>query len=412
MKLLILTQYYPPETGAPQNRLSDLAQRLSAAGHDITVLTAMPNYPRMEIFEAYRGKKFVSETLNGVSIIRTSIYVSKKKSILARLRNYFSFVWSSAMASGKLAPRYDFLMCESPPLFLGYSAMFLARRKKAHLIFNVSDLWPESAEKLGVVTNPLFLKLAYNLEAKCYRRAALVSGQTQGICKDIQHRFPTVKTFWLPNGADLNFYNPTTIDAGNWRSENGFATDDYIILYAGIIGIAQGLEIIPKTAEFFRDQKNIRFVMIGAGPETTQLQAMIQSKGLRNVSLLPAVLKEEMPSILKSVNAALIPLRKLELFRGAIPSKIFEALAMELPLLLGVDGESRELFINQGKCGMYFEPENHTSLVAAIKLLISNHEQARQMGVNGRKFVLDHFNRATIAENFAYQLETLSSIKK
>lgn len=212
--------------------------------------------------------------------------------------------------------------------------------------------------------------------------------------------------------ADLNFYNPTTIDAGNWRSENGFATDDYIILYAGIIGIAQGLEIIPKTAEFFRDQKNIRFVMIGAGPETSQLQAMIQSKGLHNVSLLPAVLKEEMPSILKSVNAALIPLRKLELFRGAIPSKIFEALAMELPLLLGVDGESRELFINQGKCGMYFEPENHTSLVAAIKLLISNHEQARQMGVNGRKFVLEHFNRATIAENFAYQLETLSSIKK
>lgn len=104
------------------------------------------------------------------------------------------------MASGKLAPHYDFLMCESPPLFLGYSAMFLARRKKAHLIFNVSDLWPESAEKLGVVTNPLLLKLAYNLEAKCYQRAALVSGQTQGICKDIQHRFPTVKTFWLPNG--------------------------------------------------------------------------------------------------------------------------------------------------------------------------------------------------------------------
>ena len=412
MKLLILTQYYPPETGAPQNRLSDLAQRMSSAGHVVTVLTAMPNYPRMEIFEAYRGKSFVEEVLQGVTVFRTSIYVSKKKSIVARLRNYFSFVWSSARAASKLERHYDFLMCESPPLFLGYSAMYLSRRKKAKLIFNVSDLWPESAEKLGVVTNPLLLKLAYNLEAKCYRRAALVSGQTQGICKDVQNRFPDVKTYWLPNGADLNFYNPAIIEPGDWRARNGFSPDEFILLYAGIIGIAQGLDIIPKAAEFFRDQKNIRFVMVGAGPETTQLQEMIQSKGLHNVTLLPAVLKGDMPAILKNVNAALIPLRKLELFRGAIPSKIFEALAMELPLLLGVDGESRELFIQQGKCGIYFEPENTTALVKAIRELIANPESAREMGRNGRKFVLAHFNRASIAENFAEQLRVLSAIKK
>jgi glycosyltransferase involved in cell wall biosynthesis len=412
VKLLILTQYYPPETGAPQNRLSDLAQRVSAAGHEVTVLTAMPNYPRMEIFEAYRGKSFVKEVLQGVRVFRTSIYVSKKKSIVARLRNYFSFVWSSAMACGKLAPQYDFLMCESPPLFLGYSAIYLSRRKKAKLIFNVSDLWPESAEKLGVVTNSLLLKLAYNLEAKCYQRAALVSGQTQGICKDIQHRFPHVKTYWLPNGADLNFYNPETIDAGNWRTANGFAADDFILLYAGIIGIAQGLDIIPKAAEFFRDQKNIQFVMIGAGPETNSIQEMIQSKGLRNVTLLPAVLKSEMPAILKNVNAALIPLRKLELFKGAIPSKIFEALAMELPVLLGVDGESRDLFIEQGKCGLYFEPENATALTTAIRELVANRQNALEMGRNGRKFVLTHFNRATIANNFAEQLATLATFKK
>jgi len=400
VKLLILTQYYPPETGAPQNRLSDLAQRLHLRGVEVTILTAMPNYPKMEIFEGYQGHSFIKETIQQITVYRTKIYVSKSKKILARLRNYFSFVWSSALASGQLASRYDYLLCESPPLFLGYSAMYLARKKKAKLIFNVSDLWPESAEKLGVVTNPWLLKLAYNLEAKCYRKAFLVTGQTQGICEDIRMRFPKVNTYWLPNGADLDFYNPIEIDDKKWRDKHGFESGEFIILYAGILGLAQGLEIIPKAAEYFRQDAHIRFVLLGAGPESTKLQALIEAKELKNVTLLPPVLKEEMPAILKSVNAAVIPLRKLELFKGAIPSKIFEAMAMNLPILLGVDGESRQLFIEQGQCGLYFEPEQETELVKVIKQLVEQPELAKKLGDNGRQFVLQHFNRSTIAQNF------------
>lgn len=400
MKLLILTQYYPPETGAPQNRLSDLAERLHLKGVQVTVLTAMPNYPKMEIFDAYKGLHFVKETIQQITVYRTKIYVSKSKKILARLRNYFSFVWSSARAAGQLESQYDYILCESPPLFLGYSAMYLARRKKAKLIFNVSDLWPESAEKLGVVTNPWLLKLAYNLEAKCYRKAYLVTGQTQGICEDIQLRFPLVKTYWLPNGADLDFYDPEQVDEKKWREKQGFAASEFILLYAGILGIAQGLEIIPQAAEYFRHQPHIRFVLIGAGPEKSKLEALIQSKNLKNVTLLPPVLKEEMPAILKSVNAAVIPLRKLELFKGAIPSKIFEALAMELPILLGVDGESRKLFIEQGHCGLFFAPEQETDLARVVKQLVETPELARNLGQNGRQYVMQHFNRSTIALNF------------
>jgi hypothetical protein len=156
MKILILTQYFPPETGAPQNRLYELALRLKAMDMHVEVLTAMPNYPKSEIFEGYKGKRYVKESIGGITIHRTSIFVTKSKSITPRLRNYFSFVYSSWKRGRKLE-KFDFLLCESPPLFLGYSAMRLAKKLKARLIFNVSDLWPESAEKLGLVTNKYLL---------------------------------------------------------------------------------------------------------------------------------------------------------------------------------------------------------------------------------------------------------------
>ena len=162
MKLLILTQYYPPEIGAPQNRLHELAVRLKKEGVDVEVLTAMPNYPKMEIFETYRKGKVKSEKIDDIQVYRSKIYVTKSKSIIPRLLNYFSFVWTSYWRGRKLK-NYDFLMVESPPLFLGYSAMRLSKKLKAKLIFNVSDLWPESAEKMGVVTNKRMLSVAYKL---------------------------------------------------------------------------------------------------------------------------------------------------------------------------------------------------------------------------------------------------------
>jgi glycosyltransferase involved in cell wall biosynthesis len=222
LKLLILTQYFPPEVGAPQNRLFEVAVRLKKAGVDVSVLTAMPNYPQMKIHEAYVGKKYVFETLEGIPVHRSSIYIPKSKSIIQRLMNYFSFVYSSGRTGVNKVGDVDIIMCESPPLFLGWSALYLKRKKKAKLIFNVSDLWPESAEKLGVVTNKWMLKLAYNLEEKLYKRSTLVSGQTQGICKNINQRFSEVPTYWLPNGVDVSYYDPTAVNGNTWREKNNF----------------------------------------------------------------------------------------------------------------------------------------------------------------------------------------------
>ncbi len=407
MKLLILTQYFPPEVGAPQNRLFELAVRLQKLGIDISILTAMPNYPQMKIYEGYKNKNYVYEEIEGLKVHRSKIFVSKSKSIINRLRNYFSFVLSSAKVGKRIKGDFDFLMCESPPLFLGYSAMHLARKKNARLIFNVSDLWPESAEKLGVVTNKLLLKLAYNLEKKLYKKSVLVTGQTQGICANINQRFPTIKTYWLPNGVDLSYYNPEKIQETNWRQKNNFSSDDFIFLYAGIIGIAQGLEIILHAAKNFKNISSLKFVLMGSGPEKEKLMQLKTEFKLENVFFLEPVSKKEMPFVLKSINAAIIPLKKLDLFLGAIPSKIFENLAMEVPILLGVDGEARELFITKGNCGLFFEPESETDLIQKILELTTHKNLALQYGKDGRLFVNAFFNRENIALQFYKQLTNL-----
>lgn len=403
MKLLILTQYFPPEVGAPQNRLFELAVRLKKLGIEVSVLTAMPNYPQMKIYDGYEGKDYIYEEIEGVPVHRASIYLPKNKSIVQRLLNYFSFVYSSAIIGKNKIGDVDIIMCESPPLFLGYSALYLKRKKKAKLIFNVSDLWPESAEKLGVVTNKWMLKLAYRLEKKLYHKSILVTGQTQGICKNINERFSSVNTFWLPNGVDVSYYNPSTVTS-HWRGENGFSQDDILYLYAGIIGLAQGLEIILTAAELLKTYPLIKFILVGSGPEKEKLLSIKNEKQLSNVYFFDAVSKLQMPQIVQASDVSIIPLRKLDLFLGAIPSKIFENLAMEKPVILAVDGEARELFVNQGKCALYSEPENAEDLAKNVLLLANNKDLRKQLGDRGRIYVEESFNRNTIAQNFYNKL--------
>lgn len=400
MKLLILTQYFPPEVGAPQNRLFELAVRLNKKGVDVTILTAMPNYPSMTIHPEYSGKFYHYEEQEGLKIHRSAIYVPSSKGFLPRLLNYFSFVFSS-MYTGifKIKGNFDFIMCESPPLFLGISAMWLKRVKHAGLIFNVSDLWPETAEKLKIVTNKTLLRLSYRLERVCYKSSYLITGQTKGICKNISERFPGKTVYWLPNGVDLNYYNGKNLQT-EWRKTNKFDAEDFILLYAGIIGYAQGLEVILEAAENLSANSKIKFVFVGSGPEKKKLIKIKALKKLTNVYFFDAVTKSEMPGIIASVNASVIPLKKLDIFLGAIPSKIFETLAMKKPVLLGVDGEAKDLFITEGRSGLFFEPGNSQALSEKISELYNSPALQRELGENGRSYVKNNFNRDIIASNF------------
>jgi glycosyltransferase involved in cell wall biosynthesis len=404
MKILFLTQYYPPEIGAPQNRLHELAVRLKANDIEVEVLTAMPNYPKMEIFEEYKSGKIREEIIDGIKVYRSRIYVSKSKGIISRLLNYFSFVWTSYWRGKKLG-KYDYLLVESPPLFLGYSAMSLSRRLNAKLIFNVSDLWPESAEKLNIVNNKTLLKFAYNLEAKCYNRATFITGQTQGIVDNIKQRFPSKKVYWLPNGVDVDFYNPASYLKNGFREKYNFKQDDVLFFYGGILGHAQGLKTVLRAANLVKENKSIQIILQGSGPEKDDLVNLKAELKIDNIHFLPPVPKAEMPNILKEVDVALVPLRKLDLFQGAIPSKIFEALAMEKPLLLGVEGEAKKHFIDNANAGLFFEPENEINL--ADKMIEFGNDKALiiEMGSNGRKYVADHFNRNKIADDFIKELQ-------
>lgn len=398
-KVLILTQYFPPETGAPQNRLFELSVRLKAKNIQVTILTAMPNYPHMNIFSGYENKKYVYEEIDGLPIHRTKIYVKKSNSIFKRLLNYFSFVYSSITYTKHKIPNQDWIICESPPLFLGISALILKKRLKAKLLFNVSDLWPESAEKLGLVTNKLFLKAATVLEETMYKKSAAISGQTQGIVKNIAQRFPKKPIFWLKNGVDLSFFETSNTNNSltkKWKKNPA----DMVFFYGGIIGYAQGLEVILKAAKELKQYTEIKFVIMGEGPEKEKLTQQKEQWHLHNVLFENGVTRTQMPDVLSAIDAAIIPLKKLDLFKGAIPSKIFETLAMEKPILLGVEGEAHNLFIQQGNAGLFFEPENANSLKENILKLYHNKSLLLEYGINGRKYVKKHFNRDNITEDF------------
>lgn len=399
MRILFLTQYYPPEVGAPQNRLSELAVRFHRAGNQVEVLTAMPNYPSMRIFQEYRRKWYLREEMDGITIHRSAIFVTRRPSVFLRLVVYFSFVVSSLWVGLFHLKRFDLIFCESPPLFLGMTAWLLKKAKRARLLFNVSDLWPESAEKLGLVTNRFFLRISRSLEEALYRGSDLITGQTQGIVANIATRMPEKRIFWLKNGVDLTVYSPGKETPG-WRKECGFDPGDFIVFYGGILGYAQGLEVILKAAARFRAGERIRFVLAGEGPLKKELMAQAADMGLSNVTFLPAYPKNRMPDVISEIDASVIPLRKLDLFKGAIPSKIFEILAMGKPLLLGVEGEAKTLFIDEGRCGIAFPPEDDGALAEAVRQLNQNKELYGVLAGNAYLYVSQKFDRDLIFSEF------------
>jgi len=399
VNFLILTQYFSPETGAPQNRLLQLAKRLQKLGVNVVILTAMPNYPQMQVYQGYRGKFYCREEIEGIPVHRCWIYTGTSKAILPRLVNYFSFVITSFMVGLVKMKRQDFIMCESPPLFLGISAWLLSKVKRARMIFNVSDLWPESAEKLGLVTNSFLLRLSTMLEEFLYRHAIIVTGQTQGIVKNISGRFPAKTVHWLKNGVDIAELNSTPEDK-MWRTNNGFKETDFILLYAGIIGYAQGLEVILHAARLVENQSQIKFILLGSGPVRDQLISLKKELNLQNVFFLDNRPKHEVVPIIRAADAALIPLRKLDLFKGAIPSKIFENLALRKPVILGVEGEAKELIIDKGKAGWAFDPENAADLSDKISFLAVNRPLLIEAGNNGYDFLSREFNLDAVAAEF------------
>jgi glycosyltransferase involved in cell wall biosynthesis len=407
-KLAILTQYYPPETGAPQNRLHSLSKNMIACGYDVTVFTSMPNYPNMEVAEGYKKKWHSSEVIDEVKVYRSWLFVSKNPSIVFRLINYFSFCATSFFRMLVRMKRSEVIICESPPLFLGITAVLISRIKRTPLVFNVSDLWPKSAEELGLIKNKSIIRITTLLEEWIYKKSSAICGQTKGIVGDIQSRFPQKPIYWFPNGVDSELIERDFSLIPSLRKGYRINDQTLVIGYAGIIGHAQGLEIIISAAKTLVNQ-DLLFLLAGSGPMLSSLQEMVKAEGLQNIMFIGSFPKEKMLEVIATFDLAFVPLKKSKLFLGAIPSKIFENLALKKPLLLGVDGEAKALFIDQGKAGLFYEPENSTELTKAIEKFISDKSLRYELGENGRKFVIENFNRKHIAESFA---EFLKNLKK
>lgn len=402
MKVLFLTQYCPPEVGAPQNRIFEFAKLLKNYGHEVTILTAMPNYPRGEIFDEYKGKELVVEELEQIKIVRTKIYATKEKTFTKRLKNYLSFTFSSVFQGSKYIDNQDVVIVESPPLFLGWSGYRIAKKKKAKFVFNVSDLWPESAVKLGVLNNKLLIYMSTKLEEFCYKKADAVTGQTVGIVNNIISRgFSKDKVHLITNGVNTEFFKPENRDI-EYRKEIGLE-GKFAVCYAGIHGIAQGLEVIIKAADIIKEEKQIQIVFIGEGPEKQKLINMTKEKKLNNITFLPLQPKKNMPRIIASMDATIIPLKKLDLFKGALPSKMFEALSSELPIILAAEGEAERL-INTAHAGLVVEPENEKEIAEAVLKLYNNEELRKQLGKNGREYVSKNYSRDIIARKLEHIL--------
>jgi glycosyltransferase involved in cell wall biosynthesis len=399
MQFGILSQYYPPEIGAPQARLSALAMRFVQRGHEVHVLTAMPSYPKGHVYPGYRGV-FRQEMLNGVRVLRSYIYATKSVGMPKRLSNYCSFVFSSTIAGAALLPKLDYLITESPPLFLGLGGYLLSRLKRAKWVFNVSDLWPESAVRLGAVGEGRALRMAYALEEFCYRKAWLVAGQSIEICDSILERFPDTNTYHLSNGVDTDTFAPSKRDEGLRRKFVG--EGGCLVMYVGLHGIAQGLERVLDAAVAVQDIAGLEFAFVGEGPEKKRLIERSRRLGLRNVRFEDPIPAADVPALLASSDIALVPL-KLHL-PGAVPSKVYEAMASGRPMLLAADGEAAKI-VRESGAGVAVGPGDSVGMAAALRELCTDVERRQNMGGKGRRVAVERFDRRAIIDRFIDYLE-------
>lgn len=401
MKLAILTQYYPPEIGAPQRRLSSLAGHFVRAGHQVQILTAMPNYPLGRVYHGYGGMMRQAE-VDGVRVTRTFIYPTQRTDFLHRLANYFSFVASSSAIGTILLDRPDFLMVESPPLFLGLAGAWLSVVKRTRMIFNVSDLWPETAVRLGVVRDGSAVHRVSNwLERRCYEAAWLVTGQSHEIIADIRARFPQCQTYHLSNGVDCAAFGAerATTDARATLGGEGRC----VVLYAGLHGIAQGLDQVLNAAAAMRNEDGPDFVLLGDGPVKEQLVADARRRRLDRVRFLNARPADALPPLLAAADILVVPLGLG--IPGAVPSKLYEAMASARPIVLVATGEPASI-VRTHRAGLVVAPHDIEALTNALRRLRADPSLRIELGENGRRAAEGFFDRGQIARRFISHLES------
>jgi len=402
VRFLILTQYFAPEIGAPSIRFAALIRALRKHGHDIEVVTAMPNYPKGRIFPDYRGRFYMRETRDGATVHRVWLYGALGTGV-SRLISYLSFTLLCLMGLFK-ARRPDYLFVESPPLFLGLPAVLYSRIKGVPFIFNVADLWPDSLVSVGYDAPSIFVRLAERLEAWTYRKAAFVNAVTEGIADvlHLQKGVPERKILFLPNGVDTELFRPRPPDR-KLAEELGLV-DKKIILYAGNMGVAQGLDVVVDAMALVAGRApDILFVFIGDGSEKQRIASRVHELGLDNIRFLDPRPPEAIGPLYDLAIAGFASLKKDKLMEGARPSKIFPIMACAKPVIYSADGEGARL-VEEAGAGLVTPAGDAEALSRVMLRLADDPDLARELGRNGCAYVQTNLDWFVLAGRWLDQL--------
>lgn len=410
MKILYVSQYFPPEMGAPAARAAELAQHWANAGHSVSVLTGFPNHPTGVVPEEWRRRLrdlTFDEKAGKVDVYRTWLWPLPNRKAHERMRNYASFAISSALR-GMSLPRPDVIIATSPQLLVGLAGWWLSFARRIPFVFEVRDLWPESLSAVGMGgENSLLHRSLSAVSNFLYRHSDHIVVVTPAF-KDylIQHRkVPAEKISVVENGVETEVFSPST-DAANssLRHELGIARQ-FLVGYVGTMGMAHGLEtLLDAAAQLQKENAHALFLLIGEGAEKERIKALAQTRGLANVRFLDQQPREKIPAFISASDACLVLLRKTDIFKTVIPTKMLEFMSCSRPVILGVDGQARKI-VEQAEAGVIVEPENSTALVAAIQRLAADPDLCLTLGRQGREYIARNFSRHQLAEAYIQVLD-------
>lgn len=404
MHILFLTDNFPPEVNAPASRTFEHCREWVKLGHKVTVITCAPNFPNGRVFEGYRNRPWSRETIEGVEVIRVWTIITANAGFLLRTIDYASFMATAIPAS--LSVRgVDIIVATSPQLFTPCAALIASRMKRVPYVFELRDLWPESIRAVGAMENSRVLDWLEKLELLLYRRAAHIVSVTHAFRDNLATRgIPAEKVSVTMNGADLSRFGKRARDGELARA---LGLEGKIVAgYVGTLGMAHGLGTVLDAAEMVRDDPraaNIQFLFLGDGAEKAALKARAAARGLANVTFIDSVPRSEVVRYWSIVDIAVIHLKKVPLFDTVIPSKLFECMAMGIPVLHGVAGESSAIVEREG-VGLVFQAEDAEALAARALELAGDGTRRTTLGERGLE-AARRYDRSMLARQMLEQLE-------
>ncbi|HLO86757.1 MAG TPA: glycosyltransferase family 4 protein [Nostocaceae cyanobacterium] len=391
MNILIYSYNYYPEPIGIAPLMTELAEGLVARGHKVRVITGMPNYPQREIYEEYKGKWFVTEERNGVTIQRSYLRIKSKPNLFDRLLLELSFVVSS-LPQALRGQRPDLIILTIPPLLITLPAALLGWIFNCPIVLNVQDILPDAAIRVGLLKNKWMIRTLATLEKLAYRMSHTISVIADGFCDNLVSKgVPIEKIRCIPNWVNVNHIRPIAKQDNSWICEHKLE-EKFVVLYSGNIALTQGLETVIEAASQLRHIPEIAFVIAGESTALARLQEYCLSCGADNVLLLPLQPREKLPQMLAAANIGLV-VQKRSVIDFNMPSKIPLLLASGSPIIGSVPASGTAAkAIRESGGGLVVEPESPQALAAAILEIYEKPNLAVQLGKKGRQFAIERYS--------------------